>query len=104
MIGRKLDSIDLDTIIYGYLRGTPASEMAEVIGCHHSTITKHYRELSEVFGQRGRIGRGPYPMEVRRSALQRYHDGEGAISIAKDIGADRATIYYWLRKEKEGLV
>lgn len=100
-MAEKLDSIDLDTIVYSYLRDVPAAELAEVIGCHRTTVQQHYRELSEVMGRRGRIGRGPYPMEVRRNALQRYHDGESAISIAKSIGTDRATIYYWLRKERE---
>lgn len=104
MIGRKLDSIDLDTIVYGYLRGTPASEMAEIIGCHRSTITKHYRDLRDAFGdgERGkRAKHEQWPGDVRRDCIRRYLGGESAMSIAREYGMDRANVYYWVRKERE---
>lgn len=102
MIGRRLDSIDLDTIVYGYLRGTPASEMAEVIGCHIDTVRKNYKRLREAFGDGRRIKHAPWPDAVRRRSVQRYRDGESVIDIAKDIGADRTLVYYWIRKERDG--
>lgn len=104
VIGRRLDAIDLDTIVYGYLRGTPASEMAEVIGCHQSTIHKHYRELRDALGdgERGkRAKHEQWPGAVRRDCIRRYLGGESAMSIAREYGMDRTNVYYWVKKERE---
>lgn len=105
MIGRRLDSIDLDTIYYGFTHGASATTVAEVIGCHQSTVHKHYRDLRDALGddERGkRAKHEQWPGVVRRDCIRRYLGGEGAMSIAREYGMDRANVYYWVRRYRKG--
>lgn len=105
MIGRKLDSIDLDTIYYGFTHGASATTVAEAIGCHPGTVHKHYRDLRDALGddERGkRAKHEQWPGAVRRDCIRRYLGGESALSIAREYGMDRANVYYWVRRYRKG--
>lgn len=105
MIGRKLDSIDLDTIYYGFTHGAPATTVAEVIGCHPDTVRKSYKRLHDAEGGARHKPHAPWPHGVRRDVVMRYESGESATSIARDVGCDRTSVYQWVRahrKERDG--
>lgn len=75
MIGRKLDSIDLDTIYYGFTHGAPATTVAEVIGCHPDTVRKSYKRLHDAEGGARQAGQARAVARRRPSRLHQAVSG-----------------------------
>lgn len=43
-----------------------------------------------------------FSVEAKRAAVRRVADGEAASTVARDIGAERGTLYKWYGKYQEG--